>query len=90
MSTLDAQQITARLGEGWSYADDAIHKTFEFDSFREAVDFIDRVADEAEAANHHPDLYNSYTTVEISLTTHSEGGVTDNDLALAEEIDRVA
>lgn len=90
MSTLDTQTITGELGEGWSYADDAIHRTFEFDAFMDAVAFINRVAEKAEAANHHPDLRNSYTTVEISLTTHSEGGVTRRDLDLAEEIDGVA
>lgn len=90
MSTLDAQEIESRLGEGWTYAEDAIHKTFEFDAFMDAVGFINSIAAKAEAANHHPDLHNSYRTVEVSLTTHSEGGVTENDLALAAEIDEIA
>lgn len=89
MSTLDEQQITDRLAdlEGWSYADGAIHRSYEFDGFPDAIDFITRIAEHAEAANHHPDLRNSYTSVEVSLTTHSEGGVTDKDLALARKIE---
>ncbi len=90
MSTLSTQEIRDGLPEGWTHEDDAIHRTFEFDSFMEAVEFINRVATAADEANHHPDLRNSYTTVEISLTTHSEGGVTDNDLELAARIDELA
>lgn len=90
MDTLDAQTVRSELGEAWSLGDDAIHRTFEFDAFMDAIAFINRVAERAEEADHHPDLRNSYTTVEVSLTTHSEGGVTRRDLDLAEEIDAVA
>lgn len=90
MSTLSAQEVESQLGEGWTFADDAIHKTFEFDAFMDAVGFINSIAAKAEAANHHPDLRNSFRTVEVSLSTHSEGGVTEKDLDLAREIDEVA
>jgi 4a-hydroxytetrahydrobiopterin dehydratase len=56
--------------------------------FRDAVRLIDAIADEADRANHHPDLcLRRYRTVEISLTTHSEGGITERDLALARAIE---
>lgn len=91
MDTLTPQELESRLADldGWSLQDDAIHKQFEFDSYMDAIAFINAVAAKAEAANHHPDLHNSYTTVNVSLTTHSEGGVTTKDLDLAREIDSV-
>lgn len=88
MDTLTPEEIETGLADldGWSFEDDAIHARFEFDEFMDAIAFINGVAAKAEAANHHPDLHNSYTTVNVSLTTHSEGGVTEKDLALAREI----
>lgn len=91
MSTLDTDTIRERLGnlDGWELDGNQIVREWTFDDFRAAVDFINRVADLADEAEHHPDLYNSYTTVRIGLTSHSEGGVTDKDLALAARIDSV-
>jgi 4a-hydroxytetrahydrobiopterin dehydratase len=62
-----------------------------FDDFKAAMAFVNRVADAAEEANHHPDiLIHGWNNVRLSLTTHSEGRVTDKDRAMAERIDALA
>ena len=71
----------------WQPQDNTLHKIFKFKNFVEAFGFMSRVALCAERADHHPDWSNSYHTVEINLTTHSEGGVTQKDIKLAREID---
>lgn len=92
MSTLDdatiAQQLTAL--DGWERDGDTIRRTYRFDGFREAIGFIVRVADAAEAADHHPELTNVYARVEVVLTTHDAGGITAKDLDLARAIDALA
>lgn len=77
---------------GWAYdeAARAIRRTFRFRDFAEAFAFMTRVALAAEKADHHPDWSNSWNKVEISLTTHSAGGVTTKDVALAGAIDGIA
>lgn len=82
-------EIEARLAgmDGWKRDDDEIEKKFQFADFKEAMAFVNRVADAAEAADHHPDIKISYNKVKLSLSTHSEGGVTDKDFALAAQID---
>ena len=63
-------------------------RDFEFKDFAAAIAFVNRVADAAEEANHHPDiLVHGWNKVRLTLTTHSEGGLTDNDRAMAERID---
>jgi len=80
---------TALAGlKGWSYGDDALSKTFEFGSFREAVSFFVRVSFEAEQLNHHPEVENVYNRVKLTLRTHDAGGkVTEADVALARAIE---
>ena len=73
---------------GWSRSEDLIEKTYTFDSFRDSVVFVNRVATLADEADHHPDIDIRYDKVRIGLATHSEGGVTDKDTSLAEQIDR--
>lgn len=74
--------------DGWTYEDDAIRKTYEFDDFREAIGFIVQMSFYAEEANHHPELENVYNTVTLAFTTHDAGGkVTETDVALAQTID---
>jgi len=77
---------------GWSPVEgrDAIHKTFVFKDFSEAFGFMARVALEAEKADHHPEWSNVYKTVEVTLSTHDAGGVTDKDIALARAMDAIA
>lgn len=76
--------------EGWTSHDNAIHKDFLFPGFRAAMSFVNRVAEQADAARHHPDIEIHYNRVLISLSTHDAGGVTEKDLAAAAEIDAVA
>ena len=78
--------ITDRTG--WSRSGDLIEKTFEFESFRDAIVFVNRVATLADEADHHPDIDIRYDKVRLGLATHSEGGITEKDTELAEKIDR--
>lgn len=87
MQTLSDEEIGRRLPDGWRYQDGAIHRSYAFDAYMDAIAFMNRVAAKAEGMDHHPDLRNSYTTVEVSISTHSAGGVTDKDLELARAID---
>ncbi len=75
---------------GWSKADASLTRTFERPTFPEAISFVGKVADEAEAANHHPDIDIRWRKVTFTLSTHSDGGITDLDVALAAAIDRLA
>lgn len=86
---MSEEQVQERLTalEGWKREGNAITRTYEFSTFEEAIAFIDRVAKLAAEAEHHPDIFNSWRTVTLSLTTHDEGGLTDRDFALAERID---
>ncbi|MCH7883324.1 4a-hydroxytetrahydrobiopterin dehydratase [Patescibacteria group bacterium] len=71
----------------WAIKDDKIHKTFKFSDFKEAMQFVNMVADLAEDEGHHPDIYISYNKVEIILWTHAIKGLTSNDFILAAKID---
>ena len=73
----------------WLFADGAIHKKFTFKSFMPAIAFVNKIAEAAEQANHHPDITINYSQVSISLSTHSESGVTHRVLQLAEAIDKI-
>lgn len=68
---------------GWDEVDGALERTFELPSFAEAIAFVDRVAELAEAENHHPDIAISYKKVTLRWTTHSAGGITERDRELA-------
>ena len=92
MPQLPDAEIATRLGRlpGWEREGDEIVRTFELPSFPEAIAFVGRVAERAEAANHHPDLDIRYRKVRVALSTHDEGGLTERDFALATEIDATA
>ena len=93
MPTLDDAAVEAALADlpAWTRDGDALVRTVKRRDFRDAVALIDAIADEAERANHHPDLcLRRYRTVEIRLTTHSEGGITQRDVALARSIEKLA
>ncbi len=75
--------------DGWSYEAGFIAKQFEFRRFLDGIRFVDRVASIAEEHEHHPDIQVRYTTVKLSLQTHSEGGVTEWDFELAAAIDEL-
>ncbi|NND62219.1 MAG: 4a-hydroxytetrahydrobiopterin dehydratase [Flavobacteriaceae bacterium] len=71
----------------WEYAENAIHTALEFESFKDAFSIMTRIAFEAEKMNHHPNWFNVYNRLEISLSTHDAGGITQNDIDLAKVID---
>ena len=74
----------------WKESQQEITKTFNFKDFVEAIDFVNKVRDIAERHQHHPDIFiHSYNKVKISLTTHSEGRVTDKDYTVADEVDKL-
>lgn len=89
MPLLDEGEIRHRLGElkDWDRSGDAIHKTYGFDSFPEAIAFVNRIAELAESADHHPDIDIRYDQVSLGLSTHSAGGLTAKDFDLARSID---
>ena len=73
---------------GWTHENDKLKKEFSFDDFREAMTFINRISFEAEEQVHHPEIFNVYNTVKISLATHdADDKVTEKDVALAETIE---
>jgi 4a-hydroxytetrahydrobiopterin dehydratase len=86
---LDDDTVTGRLAAlaGWERDGDVIQKTFELATFPDAIAFVTRIADRAEAANHHPDLDIRYRKVRVALSTHDAGGLTDLDFDLATEIE---
>jgi 4a-hydroxytetrahydrobiopterin dehydratase len=71
---------------GWSYTGKSIERQFTFDDFLTGIEFVNRVAEVAERAGHHPDITINYNRVTLALATHSEGGVTQKDFDLAREI----
>jgi 4a-hydroxytetrahydrobiopterin dehydratase len=89
---LSDSEIEARLAElsGWVRAGETIEKEFERGGFVGSVEFAGRLVEPAEAMNHHPDLNISWSTVKVSISTHSEGGLTANDFELAAKIDALA
>jgi 4a-hydroxytetrahydrobiopterin dehydratase len=80
------------MRKGWSIVDgrDAITRTFQFRNFVEAFGFMTRSALWAEKWNHHPEWFNVYKTVEVTLATHDAGGLTELDLKLARKMDALA
>lgn len=82
-------EINERLKtlNGWSAENDKLVKRFEFPSFTESLAFVNKVGECAEAVDHHPDITFGWGYAEVSITTHDRGGVTDFDLALANQIE---
>ena len=74
----------------WTRNGEVIEQRFEFDSFLQAMAFVNKIAQAAEAANHHPDITISYNKVTLALTSHDSGGITQRDLRMAKTIDEVA
>jgi 4a-hydroxytetrahydrobiopterin dehydratase len=72
----------------WRQQDESMFRDLEFEDFRAAMAFVNRVAEAAEEADHHPDIaVHDWNKVRLTLTTHSEGGLTEDDRAMAEKID---
>ncbi|RXG23536.1 4a-hydroxytetrahydrobiopterin dehydratase [Leeuwenhoekiella aequorea] len=91
MKKLDVTTIEKNLENlnGWEYKDDAIHTSLEFENFKEAFATMTRIAFEAELQQHHPDWTNIYNTLNISLSTHDAGGITEKDFKLAHTIEDI-
>jgi 4a-hydroxytetrahydrobiopterin dehydratase len=89
MALLGDSEITAKLAglDGWERRGDAIVKSFKRGDFVGSVKFVEALAAPAEAMNHHPDLEISWDTVMVTISTHSEGGLTAADFELAAKID---
>ncbi|MDQ4089488.1 MAG: 4a-hydroxytetrahydrobiopterin dehydratase [Actinomycetota bacterium] len=92
MATLSDDGVRAALEAlpGWEHRESAITREYRLDGFAGAIAFVVRLSYAAEAADHHPDLDIRYDRVRITLSTHSEGGVTAKDLDLAKAIERFA
>jgi len=93
MSTVLTQsEIDAALPglPGWATNAGTIERVFQFDDFAQAMVFVNRIADAAEAANHHPDILVNYNKVTLTLVSHDSGGVTQRDLRMAAKINGVA
>lgn len=71
----------------WELNEDSISRSFEFDEYQLAIDFVNAIAEIAEEAQHHPDISINYTSVTLVLTTHSKGGLTESDFEVAIRID---
>jgi len=86
LTAQDIKDWLKKLPE-WEHEKKHIERTFEFDDFSEAIEFVNGVAEISEEEEHHPDIDIRYSKVKLSLSTHREGGLTDLDFELAEKID---
>lgn len=86
-----ADEIEAHLSklDGWKAEDDKLKKHFEFENFAESLEFVNKAGEIAERHDHHPDITFGWGYADFVITTHSEGGITALDFALAEEIDGI-
>lgn len=91
MAVLTDEQVDAAAAvlDGWERADGALRRSVKFPTFLAGIDAVRRVAELAEAADHHPDIDIRWRTVTFALVTHSEGGITDKDVTMAGDIDRI-
>ena len=92
MALLSEGEVERKLAglSGWSRAGESIEKIFKRDDFVGSVRFASALVEPAEAMNHHPDLAISWDTVTVTITTHSEGGLTASDFELAGRIDALS
>lgn len=87
---LTPEQVAAAGLEGWQQLDDTLRARFATGDFATGLELVNRIGAAAEARQHHPDLTLSYPAVEVSLSSHDVGGLTDRDLELAREISAIA
>jgi 4a-hydroxytetrahydrobiopterin dehydratase len=90
LNELELSEAVASLGNGWSVRDGALHKRYDLGDFAAAMALANRVADAAEQADHHPDMLVGWGRLELTWVTHSEGGITDRDVAMARRSDALA
>ncbi len=91
MAELTPEKVQAALPsvKDWSKRSAEIVRTYQFKDFAQAMAFVNQVAQLAESANHHPDIDIRWNKVTLALATHSEGGLTEKDFALARQIDAI-
>jgi 4a-hydroxytetrahydrobiopterin dehydratase len=89
---LSTTEVESRIAQrpGWTVKGDGLVRTYTFESFPDAIAFVTRLAFDAQAADHHPDLAVSYRKVTVTWSTHSEGGITDKDFEGTRQADAVA
>ncbi|HET7212780.1 MAG TPA: 4a-hydroxytetrahydrobiopterin dehydratase [Terriglobia bacterium] len=92
MAALSKNEIQLKLKDmrGWTHQGKIIQKRYTLKSFMPAIGLVNEIAEVAERAGHHPDITINYNVVGIALSTHSEGGVTQKDFELAQQIDKLA
>jgi 4a-hydroxytetrahydrobiopterin dehydratase len=88
---MDGNDLAAAVAglNGWAANGQVLRKRYKFDNFAQSLDLVNRVGALAEAADHHPDITFGWGYAEIALTTHDRGGITDVDIALASQIDKI-
>ncbi|RYJ14665.1 4a-hydroxytetrahydrobiopterin dehydratase [Halogeometricum borinquense] len=84
---LDDDEIESQLPDEWERDGDEITKTYEFDDYLKGIEFVTKVGEVAEEEFHHPEIIVGYKTVEVRLTSHEEGGITEKDIRLADLFD---
>jgi 4a-hydroxytetrahydrobiopterin dehydratase len=92
MKLLDPEEITRELTkiEDWFYVDKSLEREFKLKNFADSLVFIIKIGIEAEKMDHHPDLnLHSWNKVKVTLSTHTAGGITENDIKLAQIIDKI-
>ncbi len=91
MTLLSKNEIQHHLKtlKDWQYVDNVICKTYTFDTYMDSIAFINRLAEKAELANHHPDIVVNWCKIELSFTSHDQGGVTSACLEMARQSDSV-
>jgi 4a-hydroxytetrahydrobiopterin dehydratase len=87
---LSDDEVEERLPEGWSRDGDEVVRTFEFDEYMKGVNFAQVTGEIAEAQYHHPEIRIRYEAVEVRLTSHEEGGITETDIEMAEILNNEA
>jgi 4a-hydroxytetrahydrobiopterin dehydratase len=92
MSKLTDEQIESSLKAvpEWVHVGDSIQRTYQFKDFVQSMKFVSQIAEQAESANHHPDILIRYSRVTLTLQTHDAGGITDKDFSLAAGADELA
>lgn len=92
MTRMSDNEIQAALASipDWTVINGELQQTFQFDTFMRAIRFVNRLAEAAELANHHPDILIRYNKVTVTISTHDAGGITSKDFALASEAEALA
>ena len=88
LSEAEVRQSLQQL-HGWKQSGKAIERVFQFDNFVRAMEFVNRIAEAAEAVNHHPDILVNYNKVTLTLVSHDSGGVTQRDIKMAGRINEL-